>query len=86
MALIHACSIEDNAFIGMQSTVMDKSIVEEYGFLGAGSLLSPGKIVRTNELWIGRPAKFVRMVTDEEKEFMKGNLQNYLDLAKAYKN
>jgi acetyltransferase-like isoleucine patch superfamily enzyme len=86
MALIHACSIEDNAFIGMQSTVMDKSIVEEYGFLGAGSLLSPGKIVRKNELWIGRPAKFVRMVTDEEKEFMKGNLQNYLDLAKAYKN
>ena len=85
MALIHACSIEDNAFIAMQSTVMDKSIVEEYGFLGARSLLSPGKIVRKNELWIGRPAKFIRMVTDEEKEFMKGNLQNYLDLAKAYK-
>ncbi len=85
MALIHACSIEDNAFIGMQSTVMDKSIVEEYGFLGAGSLLSPGKIVRKNELWIGRPAKFVRMITDQEKEFMQGNLQNYLDLAKAYK-
>ena len=85
MALIHACSIEDNAFIGMQSTVMDKSIVEEYGFLGAGSLLSPGKIVRKNELWIGRPAKFVRMITDQEREFMQGNLQNYLDLAKAYK-
>jgi carbonic anhydrase/acetyltransferase-like protein (isoleucine patch superfamily) len=85
MALIHACSIEDNAFIGMQSTVMDKSIVEEYGFLGAGSLLSPGKIVRKNEMWIGRPAKFVRMITDQEKEFMQGNLQNYLDLAKAYK-
>jgi carbonic anhydrase/acetyltransferase-like protein (isoleucine patch superfamily) len=65
---------------------MDKSIVEEYGFLGAGSLLSPGKVVRKNELWIGRPAKFIRMVTDEEKEFMKGNLQNYLDLAKGYKN
>ena len=85
MALIHACSIEDNAFIGMQSTVMDKSIVEEYGFLGAGSLLSPGKIVRKNELWVGRPAKFVRMITDQEKEFMQDNLQNYLDLAKAYK-
>ncbi|MEA0971571.1 Gamma carbonic anhydrase family protein [Candidatus Megaera venefica] len=85
MALIHACSIEDNAFIGMQSTVMDKSIVEEYGFLGAGSLLSPGKIVRKNEMWIGRPAKFVRMITDQEREFMQGNLQNYLDLAKAYK-
>src|SRR5690349_644884 len=28
LALIHACTIMDNAFIGMQSTIMDKTIVE----------------------------------------------------------
>ena len=85
MALIHACTIYDNAFIGMQSTIMDKAIIEEGGFLGAGSLLSPNKIIRKNELWIGRPAKFVRMVTSEDVEIMQSNVQNYLDLAKDYK-
>lgn len=86
MVLIHACTIEDNAFIGMHSTIMDKAIIEEYGFVGAGSLVPPGKIVRKRELWLGRPAKFIRNVNDEELEFMKGNVENYLTLAEEYKN
>jgi carbonic anhydrase/acetyltransferase-like protein (isoleucine patch superfamily) len=86
MALLHACTVEDNAFIGMQAAVMDKAIVEEYGFVGAGSLVSPRKIVKRKELWMGRPAKFVRMVTDEEIDFMRGNVQNYLDLSNEYQN
>jgi carbonic anhydrase/acetyltransferase-like protein (isoleucine patch superfamily) len=86
MALLHACTVEDNAFIGMQAAVMDKAIIEEYGFVGAGSLVPPGKVVKRKELWMGRPAKFVRMVTDEEIDFMRGNVQNYLDLSNEYKN
>jgi carbonic anhydrase/acetyltransferase-like protein (isoleucine patch superfamily) len=82
---LHACIVEDNAFIGMQATVMDKAVVEEYGFIGAGSLVSPGKIVKKKELWMGRPAKFVRMITDEELEFMQGNIKNYLELSNEYK-
>lgn len=85
MALLHACTIEDNAFIGMQAAVMDKAIVEEYGFVGAGSLVPPGKVVRKKELWLGRPAKFVRMINDEELEFMQSNIQNYIDLSMEYK-
>ena len=86
MSMLHACSIEDNAFIGMQALVMDKAIIEEYGFVAAGSLISPNKVVRTKELWAGRPAKFIRMVTDEEFDFMKENIQNYIDLANEYKS
>ncbi len=86
MALLHACTIENNAFIGMNSTLMDKSIVEEYGFIAAGSLVSPGKIIRKKELWMGSPARFVRMITDEEIKFMKNNIKNYLELSKYYKN
>jgi gamma-carbonic anhydrase len=85
MALIHACTIEDNAFIGMQAAVMDKVIVEEFGFIGAGSLIPPGKIVRKKELWVGSPAKFIRYVTDGELDFMKGNIENYLELSSEYK-
>lgn len=85
MALIHACTIEDNAFIGMQATVMDKAIIEEYGFVGAGSLVPPGKIIRKKELWVGSPAKFVRNVTDSELDFMRGNVENYIELSREYK-
>jgi len=86
MSMLHACSIEDNAFIGMQALVMDKAVIEEYGFVAAGSLVSPSKIVRKKELWAGRPAKFIRMVTYEELDFMKDNIQNYIALAAEYKS
>ena len=85
LALIHACTIWDNAFIGMQSTIMDKAIIEEYAFIAAGSLVTSGKIVKSREMWAGRPAKFVRMVTEEEIDFMKDNVDNYINLARNYK-
>lgn len=85
MALIHACMLEDNCFVGMNSTIMDKAIIEQWGFVAAGSLVTAGKIVRKYELWAGRPAKFVRKITDEEIEFMKGNVENYVEFAKEYR-
>lgn len=85
MALIHACTIEDNAFIGMQSLIMDNAVIEEYGFVGAGSLIPHGQIVKKREMWMGRPAKFIRMITDQELDFMLGNIENYLELSKEYK-
>lgn len=84
MALIHACSLKDNCFIGMHSTIMDKAIVEEYGFVAAGTLVTGGMRIGSYELWAGRPAKLIRKITEEEIKFMHGNVQNYLELAKEY--
>jgi carbonic anhydrase/acetyltransferase-like protein (isoleucine patch superfamily) len=84
MVLIHACTIKDNAFVGMKSVVMDHSVVEEYGFVAAGALVTPSKVIKSKELWSGVPAKFVRFVTDDELEFMLDNVQNYCKLAKEY--
>ena len=86
MALIHACTIEDNAFIGMHTTIMDQVIIEEYSFIGAGSVVSPNKIIKKKELWFGNPAKFIRYITDNESEFMQNNIKNYVSLSRKYKN
>ncbi|PCJ23842.1 MAG: gamma carbonic anhydrase family protein [Rickettsiales bacterium] len=83
-ALLHACSIEDNAFIGMQSIIMDESIISEHAFIAAGSLVPAGSIVRSKELWMGRPAKYVRMVTDAELKFMEENARHYVELSKEH--
>jgi carbonic anhydrase/acetyltransferase-like protein (isoleucine patch superfamily) len=85
LALIHACTIADNAFIGMRAVIMDKAVIEEFAFVAAGSLVTPGKVVRKKELWAGSPAKPVRAVTDDEIAFMKDNIANYIHLASCYK-
>jgi carbonic anhydrase/acetyltransferase-like protein (isoleucine patch superfamily) len=83
-AIIHACVIEDNSFIGMASTIMDGAIVENYGYVAAGALVSPGKIVRSYELWAGVPAKFIRKITDSEIAHIIDSPKFYVELAKKY--
>lgn len=84
LAMIHACKIMDYAFIGMQSIIMDKVIVEEYSIVAAGALVSPGKVVRSKELWAGVPAKFIRKISEEEIEMIKLSSINYVKISKEY--
>lgn len=83
-AIIHACTIKDNAFIGMGSIIMDKSVVEEYGFVAAGAVVSPGKIVKSRELWAGVPAKKIRDLTDEDIKEIDESAIQYVKLAERY--
>ncbi len=83
--VIHACTIEDEAFIGMGSIMMDLSKVEKNGMLAAGSVLSPKKVVKSGELWAGVPAKFFRKLTKEEIEYITTSAENYYILAQEYK-
>lgn len=70
--LIHGCTLESGAFVGMSSTILNGAVVETGGVLGAGSLLTSGKRVKRNELWTGAPAQLRREITDdaERVEFM----------------
>jgi gamma-carbonic anhydrase len=86
MALLHACTVEDEAFVGMQACLLDGSIVQTQAMLGAGSLLTGGKIVPTGFLWAGRPAKQLRALTAEERLFLDQSAQHYQALAIASNN
>jgi carbonic anhydrase/acetyltransferase-like protein (isoleucine patch superfamily) len=84
-AIIHACTIEDNCFIGMGSILMDLSRVEEFAMLAAGAVLTPGKVVKKGQIWAGNPAKYFRDLTDVEKEYITISANNYFELAMEYK-
>ena len=45
--LIHACTVEDGAFIGMRATLLDRVLVESGAMVAAGALVSPGKVVKS---------------------------------------
>lgn len=83
--IVHACTIEDRAFIGMGSVILDGAVVASEGMLGAGSLLPPGKRVGARELWLGRPARFARRVSDEERALLDEQNRHYVELAAEYR-
>jgi len=82
--IIHGCTLEDGAFVGMGSTVLDGARVEAGGMLGAGSLLTPGKVVKAGELWTGRPAKPLRPLSDLDRQAIRDGVAHYVALAKTY--
>lgn len=84
MSLIHACTLEDWAFVGMGSIVLDEAVIESHAMLAAGSLLTPGKRVPTGEMWSGRPARLSRKLTDAELDGFSQTITNYADRAQEY--
>ncbi len=85
MVMLHACRIENHGFIGLGSIVMDGCVVHEGGMLAAGALLTPGKAIGAGELWAGRPAKFLRVLTDEEVKRNRYGASGYVRLARMHK-
>jgi carbonic anhydrase/acetyltransferase-like protein (isoleucine patch superfamily) len=83
-AIVHACRIEDAVLIGMGAIVLDGVIVRRHGFIGAGALVAPGKEVGERELWLGNPARKVRMLSDAEVEALFYSAQHYVRLKDQY--
>ena len=68
----------------MNATVLDGVVVSRHSMIGAGAVVSPGKIVGEGELWVGNPARRVRMLTDEEIEKLYYSAQHYVKLKNRY--
>ncbi len=83
-AVVHACTIEDGCLIGMHASVLDGAVVKKFGFVGAGAVVPPGKVVGERELWLGNPAKFVRVLGDAQVEQLLYSAAHYVRLKDDY--
>lgn len=62
--MLHGCTIEKGALIGMGSTILNHAVIGENSLIGAGSLVTEGKVIPPNVLAFGRPAKVIRPLTE----------------------
>ncbi len=82
--ILHGCTIEDESLIGMGSLVMDKVVVQKHVLLGAGSLVPEGKVLESGYLYLGRPAKKIRQLSDAEIEHFLYSANHYIKLKNQY--
>ncbi|MEA5123815.1 gamma carbonic anhydrase family protein [Xanthomonas floridensis] len=82
--ILHACTIEDLCLIGMGACVLDGATIKRYGFVGAGAVVGPGKVVGEAELWLGNPARLARTLSDTEIESLHYSAQHYVRLKDQY--
>jgi carbonic anhydrase/acetyltransferase-like protein (isoleucine patch superfamily) len=82
--ILHGCQIGNECLIGMGSIVMDDVVIPDRVMVGAGSLISPGKVLESGMLYMGRPAKAVRALTEEELAYLKYSAEHYQRVKNNY--
>ncbi|KAK6115805.1 hypothetical protein DH2020_008074 [Rehmannia glutinosa] len=71
-AVVHGCTIEDEAFVGMGATLLDGVVIEKNAMVAAGALVRQNTRVPFGEL------------TDEEIAFISQSATNYINLSKVH--
>ncbi len=83
-AILHACTIENFALIGMGATVLDGAIIGSKALIGAGAVVPPGKVLEGEHLYLGSPAKQVRPLTERELDHLEFSARHYVNLKNNY--
>lgn len=75
--ILHACTIENKALIGMGATLLDNVVVGEGSIIAAGSVVAPNSKIPPYSMVMGVPGKVV-------KQLPESSGQDRVDHALAY--
>jgi carbonic anhydrase/acetyltransferase-like protein (isoleucine patch superfamily) len=81
---LHGCRIGNGSLIGIGSIVLNHSVIGEHSLVAAGSLITEHKSFPPYTLIMGRPAKVVRELNDEELEHLQRSPRTYVARAAAH--
>lgn len=84
-AMLHGCTVDDGALIGIQAVVLNGARIGKNCLVGAGALVTEGKQFPDNSLIIGSPAKVARTLSEVEISHMHKNTANYVQRAQLFK-
>jgi carbonic anhydrase/acetyltransferase-like protein (isoleucine patch superfamily) len=84
-AMIHGCTIEDGALIGIQAVVLNRALIRSGSLVGAGSVVTEGKDFPAGSLIIGAPAKFVKELSPEQIAGIDQGVTTYISRGALFK-
>jgi carbonic anhydrase/acetyltransferase-like protein (isoleucine patch superfamily) len=76
--ILHGCTIEDGALVGMGSIIMNGARIGRDSIVGAGSMITEGKQFPERSLIIGSPARVVRTLDAVQVARMGGAAKFYV--------
>lgn len=84
-AMLHGCTIEDGALIGIQAVVLNRAVIGAGSLVGAGAIVTEGKVFPPRSLILGAPAKVVRELSDDEVANLRASAENYAQRSALFK-
>jgi carbonic anhydrase/acetyltransferase-like protein (isoleucine patch superfamily) len=84
-AMLHGCTIEDGALIGIQAVILNNAVIGKSCLVGAGAVVTEGKEFPPGSLIIGAPAKVARELSPENIARLKMSAEHYIERASTFK-
>ena len=81
-AVLHSCTVQRDALVGMNAVVMDEAVVGEQAIVAACAFVRAGMQVPPRTLVAGLPAKVVRELSPEEMAWKQAGTSTYHDLTR----
>jgi len=85
-AVIHGCTVQDDALIGMGAVVLNGAVIGSGSLVAAGSVVLEGTVVPPGSLVAGVPGKVKREVTDAERDRVRLGAESYVARAARYRD
>ena len=82
--ILHGCTIEDGALVGMGSIVMNGAKIGRDSVVGAGAVITEGKEFPEHSLIIGSPARVIRTLDAAQVERMGSAARSYVKNGPRY--
>ncbi len=83
-ACVHGATVHDGALIAIGATVLNRCVIGEGALIAAGALVLEGTVVPPRTLWVGAPAKQVRVLSAEQSAKWAENCLRYVNNAAVY--
>ncbi len=83
--ILHGCTIEDGALVGMGSIVMNGAKIRRGSIVGAGAVITEGKEFPEYSLIIGSPARVIRTLDPAQVEKMGSAAASYVAKSPRYR-
>lgn len=83
-AVLHGCTLGDRVLIGMGAILLNHAVIGEDSIVGAGALVTEGKVFPPGSLILGSPARAVRPLDDAAKALLKVSAAHYATKQRDY--
>ena len=83
--MLHGCTIGDHSLVGIQSVILNGARIGRHCLVGAGSLVTEGKEFPDGSLIMGRPAKVVRTLGEEQRRGLEEIAAHYVENARRFR-
>lgn len=85
-AVLHGCTVEDGALIGMSCTVLNGARIGAGSLVAAQALVPQGLQVPPGMLVAGSPARVRRPLTADEADLVRATAAAYVEQCRVYRS